>query len=198
MPLGPVPPSNAAQSPEAAPAADSQPDAQVAVAQSFNAELRSFLMDLIPEAGARVVFHDIAGNKHEAPAVLSGRRQFLLAVELEKLSGSVMSKLAAASSVQRGTSIATLAVVAARMFADPELQEALRLAFGIIHPKAVDKALSLGVIADTEEGDPRPPGAFEVFPAEEVVRAVIPFCLAPIRGIVETALAALDRMQREP
>ena len=194
MPISPSKPTSP-NDPSAADQQEQQQQPSDALAQSFNADLRAVLMDLLPEAGARVTFMDIACNKHEAPTVLSARRQFLLAVELEKISGAVMAKLAAVSDTRRGAGIATLAAVAAKVLVDAELQQALRLAFEIIHPNAVARALSMGVVADQEPGDPQPADVFDLFPAEEVVRAVIPFCLAPIRGIVEMALAALTKLE---
>jgi hypothetical protein len=148
------------------------------------AQIRSFLLDLVPEAGDKVRWHDIFGGEHTAAPVISARKQTIV---LERIRTHSAELASAFKAVSGGKGIEGLMV----LLADASTIQVLVDVFETIHPTALAKALEHPDAAwlGTEDRT-----CLDVFTLEDMVLASAPFFARPL-GEVLGASRALRKAQ---
>lgn len=136
--------------------------------------VRAMLLAFVPEAGQPVVFHSVDGKEYRALTECSARTHTRLmeamnrrAVDLSWLQDRYK---------ERGMGPAILAAIA-----DPTVMATIEEAFAILHPVPTRDACER-----SGEG-----AAGDVFSAEQMLRAVVPFFAAPVLGILQQISPAL-------
>lgn len=145
--------------------------------EAFSGEaIQRFLLDLVPEAGEPVRWVDCNGLPYEAPPLLSARRQFQVARVAKRVGDRFFSAVREASKGGAGT-----ASVAMRLLSliDEEMLNELDQVFSIAHPEALAKARAARPGFDEM--------ATDLFPAEELVKAVVPFFARPLSELARVA-----------
>lgn len=139
-------------------------------------QIREMLLTLIPEAGAPVVWIDIGGNEYSSPPFMSARKQMRV---IEILRAALPEAKAAMFGARDALSSGNLGGLAALVdvLASPAVLAALEEIFRVLHPDATPFAAGkLGV-------DNAGPG--DVFSAEEMLRAVLPFSIRPVLTLAD-------------
>lgn len=159
-------------------------------------DIREMLLALVPEAGEPVRWHDVTGAEYEAPPYASARAQIrlleILRSALPRVRDSVLSfrALRAEGAGQATTGLAGLSSLM-DLLSDPESLAVLERMFVVLHPVAVHRAtknLNLPTGADVGAGD--------VFSAEEMLRAVLPFSIRPVLSLMDQLAPAGVRLMR--
>lgn len=141
-------------------------------------DLREMMLALVPEAGAPVRWVDITGNAYESPPYASARQQIRMLEVLRAAFPQVRDGiLSARESLSSGgmNGIAALAGVVS----DPAVLSLLESLFAVLHPGVVAEANKRHHGANTGVN------AGDLFGAEEMLRAVLPFSIRPVLSVAE-------------
>jgi hypothetical protein len=138
--------------------------------------IQRFLLDLVPEAGEPVRWIDCAGRSYEAPPLLSARRQFQVARVAKRVGDRFFAAVRAASKGGAGTAAIAMTLLG---LIDEEMLGELDQVFAIAHPEALAKARASRPGVDEL--------ATDLFPAEELVKAIVPFFARPLSELARVA-----------
>ena len=138
--------------------------------------VEEILRSLMPEAGTPVSFLDRWGRAHEAMPLASISQQLRLK---DLFSGIDMD---ATLNLGKGAA----AMIA--LLTNPAVAGTLVAAFEILHEDAVDEARDMA----TERYKTAP--AADLFPAEEMAKAIIPFCVRPLLEALDLLSPAASAM----
>jgi hypothetical protein len=145
--------------------------------EGFSGEaIQRFLLDLVPEAGEPVRWVDCSGRAYEAPPFLSARRQFQVARVAKRVGDRFFAAVRGASRGGAGTAAIALNLLG---LIDEEMLAELDQVFAIAHPEALAKARAARPGFDEL--------ATDLFPAEELVKAIVPFFARPLSELARVA-----------
>lgn len=152
-------------------------DAEAAAGMGLD-DLREMMMALVPEAGAPVRWVDIHGNQYESPPYASARQQIRMLEALRAAFPEVRSSILAARESFSGGGINGVGALAG-VVSDPAVLALLEQLFAVLHPGVVAEANKRHHGANTGMT------AGDLFGAEEMLRAVLPFSIRPVLSVAE-------------
>lgn len=193
MPLGPVdvddlnPPGPAAQ-PEA-------PSVE-AILPSWD-EVRQLLVDLVPAAGEKISFLDCSGAEHRVVPLLAARTQLELVATLDAVDfAELRDMLSGGGNLIQKIARAARDAIGAGPYGStgptgPSLLDRLEDLFVLVHGQALVDRARENCDAMNLPLPTRKVGPADVFPVEEMIAGLLPFCGRPIAR----ALAVADAVQ---
>lgn len=149
--------------------------------------IRQILLDLVPEAGAKIEWEDALGNVYRALGVLPARRQTIL---LEMIRNEAEPLRQAFAGIASGDGFQSLLL----LVTDPKILGALEKAYMALHAETV--AIAAQRARDAGFEVPREPAAGDLFPAEEMLRATVPFFARPVAVLLGLGAQKADEKSR--
>ena len=128
-------------------------------------KVESVLLEIIPDTGERVRWTDINGKVYEEQARIPARRQIVVGPIIRKnidTVGNLLSQMFASD----GGNLAGRVL----LIADPIYVEALAEVYTALHPSTVPEGVD----------------ALDLFPVEEMIKAVVPFLVLPLLEVLRS------------
>lgn len=148
--------------------------------------VRAMLLAFVPEAGQPIVFRSVDGTEYRAIPECSARTHTRLMEAMQRR--TVDLSWLQEWYTERGAGPAILAAIT-----DPTVMATIEEAFAILHPGPTRDACARasGPPVSVNGVPVEALAAGDVFSAEQMLRAVVPFFAAPVLGILQQISPAL-------